>query len=280
MTPEQLAAITDIEALRAAALAMVDSQLQRIAERDRCIESQTQELAERTAALTERDQRIASQQRQIQTLDLTVQHLNHEVARLKRIQFGAKTEALSALQRELFADTVAEELAAAEQAAPGRAARISGGARSPMKRCCPWSNQALVATQGRCCTAFAAASKVAPARLGRCPCASMPTTPGSCVGASEMSRKIPAQRRVSGGLLRHQRELQASAPQHPFAAVITAAAIECRAPARRSRTAVTGSGAVPSTGRHLSASRLLDPAWPRPSASRARSPGSAGCRPN
>jgi hypothetical protein len=51
MTPEQLAAITDIDALRAAALAMVDSQLQRIAERD---------------------QRIASQQRQIQTLDLTV----------------------------------------------------------------------------------------------------------------------------------------------------------------------------------------------------------------
>jgi hypothetical protein len=44
MTPEQLAAITDIDALRAAALAMVDSQLQRIAERDRCIESQTQEL--------------------------------------------------------------------------------------------------------------------------------------------------------------------------------------------------------------------------------------------
>jgi transposase len=38
------------------------------------------------------------------------------VARLKRIQFGAKTEALSALQRELFAYTVAEELAAAEQA--------------------------------------------------------------------------------------------------------------------------------------------------------------------
>ena len=109
MTPEQLAAITDIEALRAAALAMVDSQLQRIAERDRCIESQTQEL-------TERDQRIASQQRQIENLDLTVQHLSHEVARLKRIQFGAKTEALSALQRGLFEETVAEEVAAAEQA--------------------------------------------------------------------------------------------------------------------------------------------------------------------
>ncbi len=110
MTPEQLAAITDIEALRAAALAMVDSQLQRIAERD---------------------QRIASQQREIQHLDLTVQHLSHEVARLKRIQFGAKTEALSALQRGLFEETVAEEVAAAEQALENAQSASGADAASP-----------------------------------------------------------------------------------------------------------------------------------------------------
>jgi transposase len=102
MTPEQLSAITDIEALRAAALAMVDSQLKRIAEQH--------------SALTERDQRIASQQREIRHLDLRNRHLESEIARLRRIQFGARTEALSALQRELFADTMAEELAGAEQA--------------------------------------------------------------------------------------------------------------------------------------------------------------------
>ncbi|MBE5317234.1 MAG: IS66 family transposase [Xanthomonadales bacterium] len=105
--------------------------MQRIAERDRCIESQTHELAERTAALTERDQRIASQQRQLQNLDLTVQHLSHEVARLKRIQFGARTEALSALQRGLFEETVAEEVAAAEQALENAQSASGADAASP-----------------------------------------------------------------------------------------------------------------------------------------------------
>jgi transposase len=106
------AAIAELEVLRA----QIAAQLQQIAERDRLIDSQGHALAERTAALSERDQRIASQQREIQQLDLRVQHLNHEIARLKRIQFGARTEALGALQRELFADTMAEELAGAEQA--------------------------------------------------------------------------------------------------------------------------------------------------------------------
>ncbi len=114
MTPEQLAAITDIEALRAAALAVVDSQRQGIAERD---------------------QRIASQLREIQQRDFRIQHLSHEIARLKRIQFGAKTEALSALQRELFADTMAEELAGAEQALEqANSAEAASPAEAPVAR--------------------------------------------------------------------------------------------------------------------------------------------------
>lgn len=99
------------------------------------IAAQLQRITEQQSALTERDQRIASQQRQIQTLDLTVQHLNHEIARLKRLQFGAKTEALSALQRELFADTVAEELAAAEQALEqASSAEAASPAEAPIAR--------------------------------------------------------------------------------------------------------------------------------------------------
>ncbi len=125
------AAVAELDLLRA----QIAAQLQQIAERDRLIDSQGHALVERTAALSERDQRIASQQRQIQTLDLTVQHLNHEVARLKRIQFGAKTEALSALQRELFADTVAEELAAAEQALENvDSAEAASPAEAPIAR--------------------------------------------------------------------------------------------------------------------------------------------------
>jgi hypothetical protein len=73
------AAIAELDVLRA----LIEAQLQRITEQE--------------SALSERDQRIATQQRQIKNRDRTVQHLNHEVARLKRLQFGAKTEAGSAL---------------------------------------------------------------------------------------------------------------------------------------------------------------------------------------
>jgi transposase len=136
MTLEQLAAITDIESLRAEALAMMGSQLQQIAERDRCIESQAQALAERT-------QRIESQQRELKHRQLKIDALTHEIARLKRLQYGAKTEALSTLQRELFADTLAEEIAAAEQAletssdtgeTPAPAAPIARTAKARPKR--------------------------------------------------------------------------------------------------------------------------------------------------
>jgi transposase len=99
------------------------------------IAAQLQRITEQESALSEPEQRITTQQREIQTLDLTVQHLNHEVARLKRIQFSAKTEALSALQRELFADTVAEELAAAKQALDNvDSAEAASPAEAPIAR--------------------------------------------------------------------------------------------------------------------------------------------------
>ncbi len=124
---DQASAIAELDLLRA----QIAAQLQQIAERDRLIDSQRHALSERTAALTERDQRITSQQREIQHLDLTVQHLSHEVARLKRIQFSAKTEALSALQRGLFEETVAEEVAAAEQALENAQSASGADAASP-----------------------------------------------------------------------------------------------------------------------------------------------------
>jgi transposase len=109
---KQTAALAELESLRE----QVAAQLQQLVELDRFIESHVQALAERTAALAERDQRLESQQRELKYRDLRIDQLSAEIARLKRLQFGAKTEALSALQRELFADTVAEEIAAAEQA--------------------------------------------------------------------------------------------------------------------------------------------------------------------
>jgi hypothetical protein len=75
------------------------------------IAAQLQRITEQQSALSEHEQRNATQQRDLRTDLLTAKG-----ARAKRLQFGAGTEAQNALQRELFADTVTEEVAAAEQA--------------------------------------------------------------------------------------------------------------------------------------------------------------------
>jgi hypothetical protein len=121
---EQVAAIAELHALRQ----QVAAQLEQIAERDRCIESHAQ-------ALAERNERIDSQQRELKQRDFKIDALTHEIARLKRLQYGAKTEALSSLQSELFADTVAEELGAAEQALEQTdAAEATSPADAPVTR--------------------------------------------------------------------------------------------------------------------------------------------------
>jgi pyridoxine 5'-phosphate synthase PdxJ len=88
MTPEQIAAISDPHALRAAALQMASEQLASI--------------AAHTTELAARDREIDFKQRRIDALTA-------EIARLKRVQFGAKTEALSALQKSLFDEAVDED---------------------------------------------------------------------------------------------------------------------------------------------------------------------------
>ena len=95
MTPAQLAAITDVETLRAVALQWVAEKVDAIAQQQRIIDAH--ELA------------LASRQRHIDALTL-------ELARLRRLRFAARTETLSALQRSLFEETLAEEIGAAEQA--------------------------------------------------------------------------------------------------------------------------------------------------------------------
>jgi transposase len=58
--------------------------------------------AEHRQQLTERDD-------QIKLKDTKLQKLTFELARLKRLKFGAKTEAMTADQRRLFEDTLAED---------------------------------------------------------------------------------------------------------------------------------------------------------------------------
>jgi transposase len=56
-----------------------------------------------------KDQQIQRQSRDIAWRDAKLEKVNFELARLKRWKFGAKTEAMTAEQRRLFEDTLAED---------------------------------------------------------------------------------------------------------------------------------------------------------------------------
>lgn len=89
MNEATLNAITDIETLRT----LVREQLSVIAERE--------------VAIAQRD-------RTIRARELKIDKLTHELAHLRRMRFGAKAEAMSAEQRELFEESMAADIAAVE----------------------------------------------------------------------------------------------------------------------------------------------------------------------
>lgn len=72
------------------------------------------ELAARDAALAERDALIAERDKTIRHRELRIEALTHEIARLRRMQFAARSERMSPAQRSLFEETMAADLAAAE----------------------------------------------------------------------------------------------------------------------------------------------------------------------
>jgi transposase len=62
-----------------------------------------------TALIARLQQQVQSQAREIAWRDAKLEKVNFELARLKRWKFGAKTEAMTAQQRALFEDTLAED---------------------------------------------------------------------------------------------------------------------------------------------------------------------------
>jgi len=70
----------------------------------------TTQLPPEAAALIARlQQQVQAQAREIAWRDAKLEKVNFELARLKRWKFGAKTEAMTAQQRALFQDTLAED---------------------------------------------------------------------------------------------------------------------------------------------------------------------------
>lgn len=89
MTPEQLAAISDVETLRGL-------------------------VSEKLAELGKRDEALALAERRLHAKTVLADKLTHELARLRRLQFAARSERMSAEQRDLFEAAVAADIAAIE----------------------------------------------------------------------------------------------------------------------------------------------------------------------
>ena len=64
--------------------------------------------------LQSRDDEIARLTEIIRSQDIKIQALVQEVAYLRRIRYGVKSEAMSAEQRQLFEDDLAQDIAAVE----------------------------------------------------------------------------------------------------------------------------------------------------------------------
>ncbi|HQC96198.1 MAG TPA: IS66 family transposase zinc-finger binding domain-containing protein, partial [Aquabacterium sp.] len=65
--------------------------------------------AEAAALITRLQQQVQAQAREIAWAHAKLEKVNFELARLKRWKFGAKTEAMTAQQRALFQDMLAED---------------------------------------------------------------------------------------------------------------------------------------------------------------------------
>ncbi len=103
MDAAQLSTITDAHVLRA----IVAEKLIQIAQRDAQITTQLSQIAARDVA-------IASHEKAIVDKDAKIDALMAEVARLRRVQFAARSEKMDPQQRSLFDEAMAADIAAVE----------------------------------------------------------------------------------------------------------------------------------------------------------------------
>ena len=103
-----LHATNDPIALRDAARALL---AQVMAERDNAVVARNDALVERDTAraqVKQQAQLIDARERTITHRDAQIAALTAEIARLRRVQFSAKTERMDPAQRALFDETMAE----------------------------------------------------------------------------------------------------------------------------------------------------------------------------
>jgi transposase len=100
--------------------------------------------SEAAALITRLHQQVQAQAREIAWRDAKLEKVNFELARLKRWKFGAKTEAMTAQQRALFQDALAEDeaslqaqLAELQRGLPEAPKTPKAPSRRPRRRALP-----------------------------------------------------------------------------------------------------------------------------------------------
>jgi len=114
----------DQQQLPAEVLAVITRMRQRI-------EQQACEIAAGEAEVQRKVQEIERKDREIAWRDARLEKINFELARLKRWKFGAKTEAMTAQQRALFAETLIEDEAALQAQLAELQAKLPQTANAP-----------------------------------------------------------------------------------------------------------------------------------------------------
>lgn len=101
----RLPSSSDLQGLPPEARALIEQMQRHIEQQYQALLAHQQQLTEHRALLQRKDREIALR-------DAKLEKLEFEIARFKRWKFGARTEAMSAEQRRLFEETLAEDEAA------------------------------------------------------------------------------------------------------------------------------------------------------------------------
>ncbi len=89
------------------------------------IDQAQQQAAHASAEATRLAEQITRRDTELRTAQTKIQALTLELAHLRRMRFGVRNEALTAEQRDLFQETLASDLAAAEAELAKQAARVA-----------------------------------------------------------------------------------------------------------------------------------------------------------
>ncbi len=110
MDRAQITTITDVETLHH----LLSEQWCKLDERDQIIIEREQVIACHERAITERDEVIARHEQTITHKQARIEVLTAEIARLRRVQFAARSEKMDPAQRALFDESMAADIAAVE----------------------------------------------------------------------------------------------------------------------------------------------------------------------